>query len=95
MNYNINVMKLILILFTFIISVYIFPVCYVIHHSHNHAHHIDEHCQTCIEIFSIVKAVSKILRFCNIYNSVIIYLAVLCIFLLAQEKEYLTPMTVR
>lgn len=80
-------MKLILILLTFIISVYVFPACYVFYHSHNHVHHINEHCETCMEMFSIVKAVSKIIRFFNIYNSVIIYLAVSCIFFVKIRKE--------
>lgn len=79
-------MKLAVILFTFIISVYIFPVCYIFYHSNYHMHHSDEHCTTCIEMFSIVKAVTKIAKFSNIYNSVIIYLSISFIFFVRIMK---------
>ncbi|ASJ22337.1 hypothetical protein BHAMNSH16_12080 [Brachyspira hampsonii] len=80
-------MRLVLILFVFIISIYVFPAFYIIHHSYHHNHHLNADCETCMEIFSIVKTVSKIVKFHNIYNSVIIYLSVSCIFFLGTRKK--------
>ena len=79
-------MRLVLILLIFILSVYVFPAFYVIHHSHNYVHNLSEHCETCMEIFSIVKAISKVIKFHNIYNSVIIYLSISCIFFVKIRK---------
>lgn len=70
-------MKLTIVLLTFIISAYIFPACYVLHHSHSHVHQVNESCETCLDIFSIVTTISKIIKFLSQYTSTIIYLAIL------------------
>lgn len=80
-------MRLVLILLVFILSIYVFPAFYIIHHSNHHMHFLNEDCETCMEVFSIVKAVSKIIRFHNIYNSVIIYLSISCIFFVKIRKH--------
>ena len=70
-------MKLIIVLLTFIISVYIFPACYVLHHSHSHVHQVNESCETCLDIFSISTIINKVVKFLSPYSSIIIYLAIL------------------
>ncbi len=78
-------MKLIIILIFFTASVYIFPVCYVFYHSYCYVHYADESCETCIDIFSIVKAVNKILIFFNIYNT-FVYFGISYIFIIKIKR---------
>lgn len=83
-------MRFILILITFIISVYVFPSYYVFFDLHipiYYTQNIDEDCEICMDMFSVVKAVSKAIRFLNLYNSVIIYLAISFIFFVKIRKK--------
>ena len=70
-------MRLTIVLLAFIISAYIFPACYVLHHSYTHVHQVDENCETCLDIFSIVTIINKVIKFFSPYASIIIYLAIL------------------
>lgn len=68
------------ILIILIVSVYIYLACYIFYHSMNHSHYLNENCATCTEIFYIVKAVDKVVKFFYQYSFAVLYLSVLCIY---------------
>lgn len=62
------------------VSAYIHLACYIFYHSMNHSHYLNENCATCTEIFYIVKAVDKVVRFFYQYSFSVLYLSILCIY---------------